>query len=111
MKDPNAPSPYSLVVVSVGEHAPATYSLEEAARIARVHPDRLRHYCRLGLFGSALARADIEPVFDDDQLYEVRRFEHFRQHHGVNQKTLRLLSELWREVERLREELRFFRGR
>ncbi len=99
------------VVLSAHGHAPPKYSLEEAARIARVHPERLRHYCRLGLFGSALAHTDAEPVFDDDRLYEVCRFEYFRQHHGVNHRTLRLLSALWLELESLRAELRFYRGK
>jgi hypothetical protein len=59
-----------------------------------MHPERLRHYCRFGLFGAALARTDNEPIFDDDRIYELRRFEHFRQHHGANHRTLKLLGEL-----------------
>jgi len=101
---------FSLVLVRVSATRPASHSLETAARIAGIHPEMLRHYCRLGLFGEARARPDAEPVFDDDALYELRRFEHFRRHHGVKRKTLRLLCHLWREIERLEHEVRFLRG-
>lgn len=111
MNEPNASSQFSLVVVGDVGRAMSVYSLAEAARLVDLHPDRVRYYCRLGLFGPALESAETELVFDDDRLYELRRFEHFRQHHGVNQKTLRLLCALWREVEHLRTELRFLRDR
>ena len=101
---------YSLTVVRVTEAAPATYSLDAAARLGGVHPEMLRHYCRLGLFGEARARPESELNFDDDALYELRRFEHYRRRHGVNRKTLRLICSLWREVERLQAEVRFLRG-
>jgi len=111
MTSPDDPSPYSLLVIASDANASAVYTLDEAARIVGVHPERLRHYCRRGLFGADLARIETEPVFDDDRLYEVRRFEHFRRHHGVNQETLRLLCALWREIERLKVELRSIRSR
>ncbi len=107
MNDPSASSRLSLAIV----HVAATYSLQTAAELAGVHPDMLRHYCRLGLFGEARAQPDAEPVFDDDALYELRRFEHYRQKQGVNRKTLRLICSLWREVDRLQTELRFLRSR
>ena len=102
---------YTLTIIRVTEHGPSTYSLEAAAQLAEVHPEMLRYYCQLGLFGQERARPDAELIFDDDALYELRRFEHFRQHHGVNRKTLRLLCGLWCEIERLQGELRFLRGR
>jgi DNA-binding transcriptional MerR regulator len=111
MTDPNNVSPGSLMVISIHGSTSAVYSLDEVARIARVHPERLRFYCQRGLFGDALARTESEPTFDNDQLYEVRRFEHFRQQQGVDPKTLRLLCDLWRELERLKAELDFFRNR
>lgn len=111
MSDPSSSDAYSLTVVSIGETRPATYSVEAAAELSGVHPDMLRHYCRLGLLGEARARSDAEPVLDDDALYELRRFEHFRQKQGVNRHTLRLICSLWREIEHLQAELRFLRGR
>ncbi|HTJ79628.1 MAG TPA: hypothetical protein VL357_11585 [Rariglobus sp.] len=111
MSDPESSSEYSLILVRSGETGPAIHSLETAAALAGVHPEMLRHYCRLGLFGEARAQPDTEPVFDDDALYELRRFEHYRLKQGVNRKTLRLICGLWHEVDRLQTELRFLRGR
>lgn len=101
----------SLILVQMPAPTPATYSLETAAALAGVHPEMLRYYCRRGLLGEARAHPGVEPVFDDDALYELRRFEYYRKTQGVNRKTLRLICGLWREVERLQAELRFLRGR
>jgi DNA-binding transcriptional MerR regulator len=111
MSEPVFSVNYSISLVRVTEIDPATYSLETAARLAGIHPEMLRYYCQLGLFGEARSRPEAELIFDDDALYELRRFEHYRRHHGVSRKTLRLLCGLWREVERLQTELRFLRGR
>ena len=111
MSAPDFSKSFSITLVRVSAASPATYSLEAAARLAGVHPEMLRYYCRLGLFGEARARPEAELIFDDDALFELRRFEHYRRHHGVNRKTLRLICGLWREVERLQTELRFLRGR
>lgn len=109
MNDP-AVSENSLVLVRVTEAGPASYSLETAARFAGLHPEVLRYYCHLGVLGEERARPDAELIFDDDALYELRRFEHYRRHHGVDRKTLRLICGLRREVERLQTEVRFLRG-
>jgi len=112
MNGPNAPSSFSLLVIAGGvANASPAYSLGEVARIVGLHPERLRLYCQRGLFGADLARTETDPVFNDDQLYEVRRFEHFRRHHRLNQETLHSLCDLWREVDRLKGELRFYHGR
>jgi DNA-binding transcriptional MerR regulator len=109
MSKPVYSEKYPLSLVLVTETGPMTYSLETTARLAGVHPEMLRHYCRLGLFGEARAQLETKLIFDDDVLYELRRFEHYRRHHEVNRKTLRLISALWREIETLRSELRFLR--
>jgi len=111
MSKPVVTDNYSVMLINVTEAEPTTYSLEDAARQAGVHPEMLRYYCQLGLFGETRARPEAELVFDDDTLYEMRRFEHYRRHHGVNRQTLRLICDLWREVERLEAELRFLRSR
>ena len=110
MNEPVNGGKFSVVLVRVTETGPATHSLEDAARLAGVHPEMLRHYCRLGLFGEARARPDATTTFDDDALYELRRFEHYRRHHGVSRRTLRMICGLWREIDRLQAELRFRRG-
>lgn len=110
MKDAPPTSPDRLAL-ALRQSTTTRYTLDEAAVIVQLHPDRLRYYCQLGLFGAAFASAEIEPHFDDDRLYEVRRFEYFRRQHGVDRQTLRLLCDLWCEVERLRRELSYLRSR
>ncbi len=110
MSEPVFSDQYSLTLVPVAAAGPATYSLEAAARLAGLHPEMLRYYCRLGLLGEARARPAGELLFNDDALYELRRFEHYRRRQGLSRKTLRLICGLWREVERLQTEVRFLRG-
>ena len=90
--------------------ARARYSLDTAARLAGVHPDRLRHYCGLGLLGPTRTAPEVEPTFDDNALYEVRRIEHHRRQHGLTLRSLPLICELWREIDRLETEVRFLRS-
>ena len=104
-------SQHWLVLVKPVEAAPAPYSLEMAARLTGVHADLLQHYCRIGLLGAARIRPDAALVFDDHVLYEVRRIEHLRRHEGVNLRALTLVCNLLRELEQLRNELRFHRHR
>lgn len=110
MNVPTGSAPGRLTLIAIREAAPATYALETAARLAGVHPELLRYYCRIGLIGEAPGAADAEPVFDDDGVCELRRFEHYRRQHGLDRRTLRLIFDLRREVERLQAELRFLRG-
>ena len=104
----NSPN-YALVLLDVTEAGPATYSLEDAARLGGVHPEMLRYYCRLGVFGETHAQTEAELEFDDDALFELRRFEHQRRHHGIDRNTLRLICGLRRDVGRLQAEVRFLR--
>jgi len=99
-----------LTLVCVPASAPALYSLATAAQLTGMSPEMLRHYCQLGLLGERRSARDVEPTFDDNALYELRRIEHCRHHHGVNLQALPLICDLWREVERLQAELRFRRS-
>ena len=104
-------SQHGLVLVRSAEHGRILYSLEAASHLTGVHADMLRHYCLSGLLGDARTVVDAELTFDDDALYEVRRIEHFRRHHGVNLRALPLVCNLSREIERLHAELRGLRAR
>jgi len=110
MNEPAMSENYSLTLIRVTEVRPATYSLATAAQLAGLHPEMLRYYCRLGMLGEARAQMEADPSFDDDALYELRRFENYRRQHRVDRPTLRLICGLRREVERLRAEVRFLRG-
>jgi DNA-binding transcriptional MerR regulator len=110
MSNPNQPQHYFLLVRSRSEAA-GEYSLATAAKLAGVHEDLVRHYCRIGLLGDTRQTATSEPVFDDQAIYEIRRIEHFRKHHAVNLRALPLVYRLTNEIERLSAELRTLRGR
>lgn len=99
-----------LLLAPCREVAPTRYTLATVAELAGLHPELLRHYSRLGLFGAVRSDGDGEPVFDDDSLREVRRFEECRRHYRLRRRALRLVWDLWREVERLREETKALRG-
>ncbi|AKC81678.1 hypothetical protein IMCC26134_00800 [Verrucomicrobia bacterium IMCC26134] len=108
---PDSSSALMVLELDLPVHAPATYSLSVAATQCGVHPALVLHYCRIGLLGPALAQPDGEPVFNDDTLFELRRVEHYRRHHGIERRTLRLLCSLWHDVDRLETELRILRAR
>ena len=110
MKDPIFVEETSLTLVCVTEAAPRSYSLEDTASLAGIHPEMLRYYCRLGLFGESSAGEQPEWIFDDDALYKLRQFENYRRTHGLNRKTLRFIFSLFRDIEILQTELRFLRG-
>lgn len=100
---------HTFALVRVMDARTASYSLDEAAQLAGVHPDMLRYYCQVGVLGQERERDESELLFDDDALYELRRFEHYRRYHGVDRRTLRLICGLWREVARLQTEVRSLR--
>lgn len=103
-------NPQALALVRSPPTGRSTYSLTQAAQIGGVHPELLRYYCQIGLFGKGPIRLEAEFSFDDDDLYELRRFEHYRRHHGISRRTLRVWCALWREINQLKTELRFYRG-
>lgn len=103
-------SSHPMLLVRAQDAGNATYTLEEAARLAGMHPALLGHYCKIGVLGPSMADAKGAPEFDDDALYDLLRFEHYRRHHGLRRSTARLICSLLDEVDRLRAELRFQRG-
>jgi DNA-binding transcriptional MerR regulator len=98
------------VALSQVQFGQQTYSLDEAAVHADVHPDLIRYYCRSGLLGEDRVLLESQPVFDDQALYDLRMVEHYRRHHGVNFRALPLVCRLLREIEGLHAELRFLRS-
>jgi DNA-binding transcriptional MerR regulator len=98
---------HSLVLSRTEYSGRSTYSLDEAAGLAGVHPELIRYYCRLGIFSAAGGGREGEPAFDDDAIYELRRIEHYRRHYGVNRRALPLICRLLRDVARLEAEVRF----
>ena len=98
-----------LTLVCVTETGPTTYTLETTADLAGIHPEMVRYYCRFGLFGDLGTTPETELVFNDDDIYQLRRFEHYRRNTQLSRKTLRLIFSLWRDIELLQTELRYLR--
>ncbi len=103
MSRPNQSEARSQTTVMVVE-AGGRHSLAEVAEQAGVQPEQLRRWHRAGLL--AAAGGDHEPEFDDNAIYEVRRIEYYRREHGVSARSLPVVLDLLREVERLHAELR-----
>jgi DNA-binding transcriptional MerR regulator len=85
------------------------YSVAEASANTGVSQDLLKYYCRTGLLGRKFALEE-NPTFDDSALYEIRRIERLRTEYGVSRRALPLFCDLFRQVERLQNEIRFLRG-
>jgi DNA-binding transcriptional MerR regulator len=85
------------------------YSLEQVVKVTGVSRALLVAYCESGVL--PLSPEELaEREFGDELIQTIRRVEFLRQHHGINLTGIRIIGELTREVERLREELRFRMG-
>lgn len=87
------------------------YSIEIAAEITNTPRHLIAVYCRHGLVSTSGPPEDAGWLFDDEAIHELRRLEFLRSQYGLNLTALRAMAGLLRDVEHLRGELRFLRGR
>ncbi len=87
------------------------YSLDAAARLAGVPRRSVLVYCRAGLVRPVVQPPYGVMEFTEESIYTIRRIEHLRTVHGLDLPLLKTLFDLVEEVERLRAEVRFLRGR
>jgi hypothetical protein len=85
------------------------YDIRAAAEYSAVDPEGIRTFCRQG-FVTAVKYRDGEPVFDEDGIYWLRRIQNLRSETQLDGRALRVVLELMREVERLRQALRASSG-
>lgn len=78
-----------------------TYTLEVAARITGLSSETILHYQEIGLLDPA-GRG----TYDDESLRTLRRIGHLRDTIGINEPGIRLILELTRELELLRDRMR-----
>ncbi|RME93630.1 MAG: hypothetical protein D6766_07785 [Verrucomicrobia bacterium] len=91
-------------------NAPDCYPLDVLAELAELPRRRILLYCRHG-FLEPTGDPDAEGWrFDVDALRRIRRLEHWRVTLGLNMRALKVFAEMYAELERLREEVRFLRG-
>jgi DNA-binding transcriptional MerR regulator len=87
------------------------YSIEAVAHLTQTPRFLIAVYCRHGLI-SPLAPPETEGWwFDDETIRTLRRIERLRADYGVNLHGLRMVAGLIEELEGLRAEARFLRGR
>ncbi len=101
----------SVTAIDLYEPNPGmTYSIEAAAQMARVSRRLIAIYYQYGLVSPVTDPDAGGWQFNDEAIRMIRRIEQLRTTCGMNIAALKLLVELMREVERLREEVRFLRG-
>ena len=90
----------------INPEAGKLFDLRTAAKDTAVDPDGIRAYCREGLVRAIDYKEDGEPLFDEDAIYWLRRIQNLRTEMQLEGRGLRIVLDLLREVEQLRQELR-----
>ena len=89
--------------------ARAVYTLEAAASLTQLPRRLIAVYFRHGLVSPVMDPACSGWYFNDEAIRILRRIEYLRTACGLNIVGIKLIMDLAREVERLREELNFRR--
>jgi DNA-binding transcriptional MerR regulator len=99
----------SMRAVQPVEHSmDAIYTIEAIADLAQVPRRLIVLYYKQGLVVPAEKSPESGWYFDDRAIHVVRRIEYLRRACGMNLRGIKLMMDLMKEVERLREEVRFF---
>jgi DNA-binding transcriptional MerR regulator len=85
--------------------ARTVYTIETAASLAQVPRRRIVVYFKHGLVSPVMDPACSGWYFNDEAIRILRRIEYLRTACGLNMVGIKLIMDLAREVERLREEL------
>ena len=91
--------------------ARAVYTLEAAASLTQLPRRLIAVYFKQGLVSPVMDPACSGWYFNDEAIRILRRIEYLRTACGLNTVGIKLIMDLAREVERLREELNFRRRR
>ena len=91
--------------------ARAVYSLEAAASLTQLPRRLIAVYFKHGLVSPVMDPACSGWYFNDEAIRILRRIEYLRTTCGLDMVGIKLVINLAREVERLREELNFRRRR
>jgi len=97
--------------IEIFQPQPGTlYNLETTAQLAGVSRRSLLLYCRSGIIRPELQEPFGALFFNESSIRSVRRVEYLRTIHGINLTGARMILDLLEEVERLRNEVRFYHG-
>jgi DNA-binding transcriptional MerR regulator len=109
MKNIGKPDESSMQALQTVEHSMhATYTIEAIANLAQVPRRLIVLYYKHGLVVPSSKLPDRGWYFDDQAIHILRRIEYLRTTCGMNLAGIKLILNLMKEVERLREEVRFF---
>jgi DNA-binding transcriptional MerR regulator len=87
------------------------YAIETVAEITGTPKHTIAVYCRHGMISPIGEPEEEGWTFDDEAILKLRHIEQLRMQYGVNLAGLRLMTSLMNELEELRREIRFLRGR
>ena len=87
------------------------YTIESVVHIAHVPRHLIAVYCRYGLIAPVAPPERDGWLFDDEAIRDLRQIEQLRTAYNLEIPALRAFMALRREVEQLREEVRFLRRR
>jgi DNA-binding transcriptional MerR regulator len=79
------------------------------ASLAHLPRHQIAVYFKYGLVSPAVDPTDIGWWFNDEAIRTLRRIEYLRDGCGINLTGIKLIMQLTKEVEFLRQELHFFR--
>jgi len=96
----------AITAVELYEPDPAvSYTIEQAAQLARLPRRRIARYCQYGLVSTIRDPESGGWLFNDEGVRRLRQLEALRALCGFNLRALRLVMDLMTEVERLRAAL------
>src|SRR3974377_1971724 len=93
-------------VQTVNPEAGKLLSLATAAKAVSLPPEQIQMLSERGLIRSFPGQESVEPMFDDDAIFWLRRLKSLQAQGAINAAGVDVFLELLQEVERLRRELR-----
>src|SRR5215216_3503061 len=101
MNDPANQNPDDLPVIE--PNLDATYTIDVVAEITGVSSQTILFYHEQGLIPATGAEKTGERYFDDEAIRAIRRLDHLRTEMGLKDPALKLMVNLLREIEQLRQ--------
>ena len=86
-------------------------AIETVAEITRTSRHLIVVYCQHGLIQPAGNPEEGGWIFEEEVIHRLRRIESLRTEYGMNLEGVRKFLELSNDLDALRNELRFWRGR
>jgi DNA-binding transcriptional MerR regulator len=86
------------------------YSLDAVVHLTGASRRSILVYCKSGMVRPRHEVDEGPMTFDDEAIYAIRQIEYLRSVRGINLEGIRMIFELWGQLRRLEEEMRFLRS-